>query len=342
MPTAVRQRDRKLEYVETDKVIPNEQNPRSKAAFEGEAMENLRRSIRNHGILEPIIVQPYDNGMYLLIEGERRWTVAKQEKIKEVPAIIQNKLDPEEQVPLMFNLHENRVGWDMADQLRAIQNLLKTRPDKTEDEIAEELGMSLATFRNRMQVLGMGAEIVRDITSGKLDYTSALRSHEAANTLAKKRPELTEKLGGKKRVEKQLVKKAKKRGGLSAELMSAKADLADRTHVPDELIERYIETEELGFRDLQRAHKPAADRRQVRDLSKEVRKIEGDLSKFKDIEMPDSTDSLKMLRSALGALMEVAATLERQISDAIIAAETGDAGEAPKPPRRRQTAKSAK
>jgi ParB/RepB/Spo0J family partition protein len=339
--TATVGRDRELKWLPLDKIIPNERNPRGRAHFKPEELRDLERSVAAHGIIEPLIVQPYGDrrqGRFLLIEGERRYTVAQRLGLKEVPTTIVKKLESDDQVVLMYNLHENRKGWEMASHLKAIQELMDSSPDKPEEELAKELGLSLATFRDRLQVLGLGAAVVDEIAKGGLDYTSALRSAQAANTITKKRPELAEKLGGTEKIASALLDKAKARGGLSLELMAGKKDLADTKHVPDDAVERYISETKLGLREVVREQAPpaAVQKRAVEGLSKTIMRIEEDLQEFKSLDLTQAPN-LVSLRAALRALIEVAQTLESSIADAIIAAQVGaqDAAEKPKAPRRK-------
>src|SRR4051812_47533018 len=94
-------RNRELLWIPRDKIIKNERNPRQKASFSVENLAPLQASIEEHGILEPLMTQNYDDDMYLLLEGERRWTVAGNLGIKEVPAIVVNRLDEHDQVVTM-------------------------------------------------------------------------------------------------------------------------------------------------------------------------------------------------------------------------------------------------
>lgn len=314
-------RRRKLLWLPLEKIVPNDRNPRGKRAFSQEQLKDLRRSIEQHGILEPLIVQQYEQDLFLLIEGERRWTVAKALGLKEVPATVVPKLEGDDQVVVMYNLHENRRGWEMADHLRAIQRLMQARPDLKDAELAQELGLSLATFGDRLRVLKMGEPVINDIAQGKVDYTSALRSAQAATAIAKKRPELLLDFGTEKAIQKRLMEKAKARGGISHELTSGKADLTDTEHVPNEVIKEYLMQTGKSLRDVRREHAPAAEKRtQTRNLAKSVLKIEEDLREFQDADFTQAPNLVR-LRTALVGLVEVANILERKITEAIISAE---------------------
>lgn len=321
MPSTVG-RDRDFKWLPLNKIIPNERNPRGRRDFDREELFDLERSIKQHGILEPLIVQPVSGreSRYLLIEGERRWTVATNLGLKEVPALIVRRLEGNDQVVMMYNLHENRKGWEMASHLRAIKELIASNPQKSEDALARELGLSLATYKDRLRVLGMGDHIVEDIATGKVDYTSALRSAQAATAITKKRPELVEKLGGEEKVRTQLIEKAKRRGGISHELTAGKQDLTDTKHVPDEVIEEYISKPELGLREVRHQHAPIDQRRKVADLAKTVGRIEEDLRELQGVDLSQAPNLVR-LRAVLRAMIDAASSLEGRITEAIISSE---------------------
>lgn len=333
-------RDRQLKWLPLEHIVPNERNPRGRGDFDEESLKDLERSIQAHGILEPLIVQtsPRRRDRYQLIEGERRWTVAKRLGLKEVPATIIRRLPGDDQVVVMYNLHENRKGWEMASHLRAIQALMANSPEKSEEDLARELGLSLATFRDRLRVLRMGPRVVEEIAKGEVDYTSALRSAQAATAIAKKRPELTEQLGGEEKVQEALIRKARARGGISHELTSGKQDLTDTAHVPDDVIREYITRDDAGLREVSRAHAPVDQRRKVADLSKTVSRIEEDLKDFAGVDLTQAPNLVR-LRAVLRGLIEVASALEGRITEAIIEAEvapqTDNAPVRARRPRRR-------
>ena len=108
-------------------------------------------------MLEPVLVQPYRDGpkedRFLLLEGERRYTVAKGLGLVEMPAIVTSKLDDHDQLLVMYHDHTQRKGWEMAEQLRTIKELMDRNGHVPDEDMAKELGMSAATFRNRLQVL---------------------------------------------------------------------------------------------------------------------------------------------------------------------------------------------
>lgn len=312
-------RDRKLEWIPVERIIPNETNPRDKRHFAAEQLLPLRASIEEHGILEAIIVQPYRDGpredRYLILEGERRYHVAKELGLKQMPAVITNRLDEHDQLVVMFNVHANRRGWETAEQLNAIKLLKERNGHKSDQEIAKELGMKLATYKDRLRVLGMGDEVITAIARSKLDFTSALRIDQVASSLGRHRPEVTQKLGGEEGVKNKLLQKANQVGGIANELVYAKRDLSDVNAVPDNMVETYLGSPKATIRDLYNQHGDLAERRKAEDLSEELRKVERAIRAF-DANLED-VPNLRQLRHVLGSLMDAAENLEIRVVEAL-------------------------
>lgn len=316
-------RDRQLQWIPLDRIIPNENNPRTKRHFTKDELLSLRASIKAHGMLEPILVQPYRDGprddRFLLLEGERRYTVATDLGHKEVPAIITSKLDDHDQLLVMYHVHTQRRGWEMAEQLRTIKDLLDQNGQKSESDMAAELGMSVATFRNRLSVLSMGAEVVADIGADKLDYSSALRINEVTTSLKKNRPKMVETIGGEKAVERNLLEKARERKGISQELVEAKRDLADTAEVPDTVVEKYITEPKVTLREVRKDQGSLEERREAERMSRDLRRIHKEIEAF-DTKL-EEVPNLRQLRAALGGLVDAAQDLELRIVEAINAGE---------------------
>jgi ParB/RepB/Spo0J family partition protein len=313
MSTVTLTRKRELKWLSPDKVIQNENNPRRAEAFKPDELASLRRSITAHGVLEPIIVASYDDDMYRLIEGERRWRSAKIEGLKEIPAIVVNRMDDDAELVVMFNVHTQRRGWEVAEQLEAIKRLMEANPEKTDEDLAAELGVSIATFRDRRQVLNMGDRVIASIAKGDIEYYAALRADQLSKTLVKNRPGLAERFGGEDGVRQRLLTKAKNRKGITRELENIRRDAADTEAVPDDVLEAYIEKPEATLGEARSQAKSLAERRAVEELVRDINSLNSRLKMFTaDLEAaPNLTD----LRKALGKLIGTAQDFEAQIID---------------------------
>jgi ParB/RepB/Spo0J family partition protein len=265
----------------------------------------------SHGVLEPVIITPYKGDTYKLIEGERRWTSAKIEGLKEIPAIIVARMDDHNELVVMFNVHTQRRGWEVAEQLNAIKRLMEANPEKTDEELAAELGVSLGTSRDRRQVLSMGDRVVMQIARGEIDYYAALRTDQVSKTLARRRPDLTEEIGGEEVVRSRLLSKAKNRKGMTRELENIRQDAADIDAVPDEVLRTYLETPQATLSEARAEAKSLTERRAVEDLVKEIRHLNSELRRF-GVDLHEAPN-LHDLRRALASLIDTAQGVEEKI-----------------------------
>lgn len=305
-------RKRDLIWLSPEKIVPNDNNPRESAAFKPDELVSLRRSIMTHGVLEPVIVTPYKDDTFKLIEGERRWTSARIEGVKEIPAIVVNRMEDYEEQVVMFNVHRQRRGWKAAEEMNAIERLLETKPDAPDEELAEELGMSLTQFRDRRLVLRMGPTVRAAIAKGEMDYYAAVRADQVAKQISRDRPVWANTHGGESGVREKIFAKARGRGrGIVRELETIRADIKDVEQVPDEVLTRWADEPQTTIREARSAVRTLTERRAVEDVVKDVRKLSSSLRGF-DVDMyaaPNLTD----LRRALSTLMDVAQGLEEKI-----------------------------
>lgn len=141
-------RDAKLRDIPPDVISRNDDNPR--IFFRNEEMDALMASISEYGIQVPITV--YREGhRYVLIDGERRWRCAKKLNLKTVPALVQNKPSPLDNLLLMFNIHALREQWDyftIANKLPEVQRRFK----KERGHAPNEIELSDATGLTRGQI----------------------------------------------------------------------------------------------------------------------------------------------------------------------------------------------
>lgn len=142
----------KVVQVPVAAISPNPHQPRKQ--FDDEALEDLASSIREHGIIQPLIlILAQDANHYTLIAGERRLRAAKIAGLSEVPAIIRSAT---EQQQLEFAIIENvqREDLNPLERARAYQNLLEGF-SLTHDEIARRVGKSRVTVTNTLRLLNL-------------------------------------------------------------------------------------------------------------------------------------------------------------------------------------------
>jgi len=163
-----------LQPIEVSKIRPNIINPRGPNVRENDPhRENLRESIAAFGVLVPLVLRRIDQDHYEIIDGERRYWVAKSLKIRTVPAfVIDGELDSKAVLQRMFHIHMNRDQWDAVQQCKAFEGLYselreKRKGDDEEliDEFAKFTGNDRRTARNRLQFLRWPDDVKRNIYS---------------------------------------------------------------------------------------------------------------------------------------------------------------------------------
>jgi ParB family chromosome partitioning protein len=146
--------DSKLIEIGPDQIDPNPDNPR--LIFREADMNQLLESIDEVGIKVPVTTYMYRR-RYVLIDGERRWRCAKKLNMKSVPAIVQPRPAPLENLLTMFNIHNVRTDWDlmpMALKLADVRDMLEEegQPASPKD-LAGLTGVSLPTVRRALELL---------------------------------------------------------------------------------------------------------------------------------------------------------------------------------------------
>jgi ParB family chromosome partitioning protein len=142
---------------------PNPYQPRK--VFLPEAIAELKESILQHGILQPIIVRKSIKG-YEIVVGERRYRAAKEAKLEKVPVVVRELTD---QQMMELAVLENLQREDLTpiEEASAYQ-LLMERMNLTQEELAKRLGKSRPHIANHIRLLALPDSVQDDITSGKI------------------------------------------------------------------------------------------------------------------------------------------------------------------------------
>lgn len=137
-------------------IEPNRKQPRKN--FDEDALEELADSIKEFGIIQPIVVQKRDN-YYEIIAGERRWRAAKMAGIKEVPVVVKDFSDKEiMEIALIENIQ--REDLNPIEEAMAYKNLIDEYNLK-QDEVAQRVSKSRASVTNSMRLLKLCDEVQR-------------------------------------------------------------------------------------------------------------------------------------------------------------------------------------
>ena len=306
-------RDRDLAFLATEQIIPSDANPRSEAAFASPRQYALRRSIERHGVLQPLVVQPYTRGLYRLIEGHRRLDAAKGVGIKELPVIIVRAISPTGELILMWQMHEHREDWTVAEQLLAIQRLQAEAGSLTAEELAHELGINPTTAKERLRVIEMGQEVVTDVLAGALDFKAALHADQVVTSLKRHRPGSVHNAGGEHAVKRQLLDTARGRRGVAEELKRLKSDIRDPA-ISDDLLEAYVTTPEMTRRDVVSGVRALPEKRTLDGLIRQGHAFARKISTLVESgalgpDLPNRAVALSMARDLDRALKDLRAAI---------------------------------
>ncbi len=163
-PTAIEdKKSSELKELSIESVIRDEEQPRKE--FNKEAIEALAASIKEHGVLQPIVVTPED-GKYKIVAGERRWRASKMAGLTKIPAIIRS-LDTQNRLEL--SIIENAQREDLnAIELATAYAKLKTQFNLTAKDIASRVGKSEASIVNTMRLLNLPDDVKKTMVKEKL------------------------------------------------------------------------------------------------------------------------------------------------------------------------------
>ncbi|EMS73811.1 ParB/RepB/Spo0J family partition protein [Ruminiclostridium cellobioparum] len=146
-----------------NEIEPNAGQPRK--YFDDEKLVQLSDSIKQHGIIQPIIVKK-DNNRYIIIAGERRWRAAKLAGLSKVPVLIKEFTNKQVmEVALIENLQ--REDLNPIEEADAFLHLMNEY-DMTQEQIAETIGRSRPAIANSLRLLGLSEDVKKYIVSGDL------------------------------------------------------------------------------------------------------------------------------------------------------------------------------
>jgi ParB family chromosome partitioning protein len=159
-----------VEAAEASAEIPVHQievNPRQpRKDFDKTALEELARSLRTSGMLQPVVVRRIADGRWQLIAGERRWRAAQQAGLERIPAVVREATDAES---LELALVENLLREDLnpLEEAEAFQQIL-TEFGWTQEQLAQRVGKDRSTIANSLRLLRLPRSIQDDLRAGRL------------------------------------------------------------------------------------------------------------------------------------------------------------------------------
>jgi ParB family chromosome partitioning protein len=173
--------------VPVDAIVPNPRQPRQ--VFDEEAMAELVHSVREVGLLQPVVVRPTGPGSYELVMGERRWRACRQAGMTSVPAIVRHTQDDAMlRDGLLENLH--RAQLNPLEEAAAYQQLLEDF-GCTHEELAGRIGRSRPQISNTLRLLKLSPAVQRRVAAG------VLSAGHARTLLAVPEAEAQDRLAGR-------------------------------------------------------------------------------------------------------------------------------------------------
>lgn len=155
--------ENKIEEIPIDECRPNPYQPRK--TFPADAIEELKESILEYGIIQPLIVRKSIKG-YEIVVGERRFRAAKEAGLETIPAVVQ-ELSDERMMELALLENLQREDLTPIEEAHAYRNLLKEL-DITQEELSKRLGKSRSHIANTMRLLTLPDQVIAYINNGEL------------------------------------------------------------------------------------------------------------------------------------------------------------------------------
>jgi ParB family chromosome partitioning protein len=180
--SGILQTSEKVQHLPVGSISPNPDQPRK--TFDEESLGELAQSIKNHGIVQPLVVTKTGNG-YRIIAGERRWRAAQKAGLKDVPAIVRSMQELEElEIAIIENVQ--RVDLSPLEQALSIERL-HDQFSLSYGDIAKKLGKAVPTIHNTVRLLQLPeaakkALIESKISEGHARAILALKEDESKQT----------------------------------------------------------------------------------------------------------------------------------------------------------------
>ncbi|MCI9063191.1 MAG: ParB/RepB/Spo0J family partition protein [Clostridia bacterium] len=152
-----------LKNLKINEVEPNREQPRK--TFDQESLEELSASIKQYGVIQPIVVTKQD-GYYAIVAGERRWRASKMAGLEEIPAIIR---DYDERTNREISLIENIQREDLTPYEKAVGiKTLMEEYDLTQEQVGKIIGRSRSAVANCIRILNLDPRVLEFAKQGKL------------------------------------------------------------------------------------------------------------------------------------------------------------------------------
>ena len=145
-------------------IEPNRDQPRK--IFSEEALNELADSIREHGVLQPLLVRPLPGGSYQLVAGERRWRASRMAGLQEVPVVIREMVEEQAmEIALIENLQ--REDLNAIEEATGYKQLME-RYGMTQEQVAKRVGKSRPAIANALRLLNLPPKVMDMVGEGEV------------------------------------------------------------------------------------------------------------------------------------------------------------------------------
>lgn len=146
-------------------IEPNKNQPRK--SFNNETLKQLADSIREHGVLQPLIVRSIASGDYMIIAGERRWRAAKMAGLSEIPVLIRDDLSEEQAMQIAMIENLQRENLNPIEEALGYKELID-KFGMTQDKLAQVLGKARSSVANSLGLLSLPNGVQELLRNGSL------------------------------------------------------------------------------------------------------------------------------------------------------------------------------
>lgn len=145
-------------------IEPNRDQPRK--IFSEEALNELADSIREHGVLQPLLVRPLPGGSYQLVAGERRWRASRMAGLQEVPVVIR-EMDEEQAMEIALIENLQREDLNAIEEATGYKQLME-RYGMTQEQVAKRVGKSRPAIANVLRLLNLPQKVMDMVGEGEV------------------------------------------------------------------------------------------------------------------------------------------------------------------------------
>ena len=222
-----------INKIEISKISPNKKQPRKN--FQDKEIKELASSIKNQGLIQPLIIRKTSDDSYEIIAGERRWRACQIAGLHEVDCVLMN-ISEEKVYELALIENIQRENLNVVEEARAYKNLIQINKLKNE-ELSKKLGKSASHISNLIRILDLDQEIHQMIIDGKITMGHA-RALIGVPDAVEKAKEIIEKKLSVRDVEKStsnFKEKRKKQSGKDPNIADLEKELSDKIGLKTEI-----------------------------------------------------------------------------------------------------------